>query len=139
MRKSFAFAVLASLAGCSASAQSGSADAAAIAGAPSVETVGALELEERIMAGEVRLIDVRTPEEFAEGHIAGAINLPVDEFDPETLPEADGKETILYCRTGRRSARAATMLAEFRDGAATHLEGGIVAWEEAGLPVTKPE
>ena len=106
--------------------------------AASVATIEASALADRIAAGEVQLIDVRTPEEYAEGHIEGAILMPVDAFDPAAIPAAEGKETILYCRSARRSERAATMLAEARGDTAVHLEGGIKAWQEAELPVVTP-
>lgn len=85
-----------------------------------------------IESGEYRLVDVRTPEEFAEGHIEGAVNVPLDQFEPADF---DGQELLLYCRSGRRSHEAATALAQYRKGNAIHLQGGIIAWQEAGQPV----
>ena len=116
-------------------------DAAAVEemAAASVVTIEASALADRIAAGEVQLIDVRTPEEYAEGHIEGAILMPVDEFDPAAIPAAEGKETILYCRSARRSELAATMLSEATGETAVHLEGGIIAWQEAELPVVTPQ
>lgn len=105
----------------------------------SLETIDANALAAKVAAGQVQLIDVRTPEEFAAGHIDGAINMPVDGFDPDAVPEIEGKETVLYCRSGRRSERAATILSEATGETVTHLEGGITAWEAAGEPVTAPE
>ena len=103
-----------------------------------VLTIAPKALSTRIEAGEkIQLIDVRTPEEFAEGHLAGAINIPVDELDPAALPSADGAERILYCRSARRSEAAAKELAEASGGVALHMEGGIVAWEALGLPVAR--
>ena len=106
-----------------------------------VREVGVLTIEPRALAtrldsGEaIQLIDVRTREEFEEGHIAGAINIPVDDFDPATLPDAGGAERILYCRSDRRSGIAAERLVDAENATAVHMEGGILAWEEAGLPV----
>lgn len=108
-----------------------------------VREVGVLTIEPRALAtrldsGEaIQLIDVRTPGEFAEGHIAGAINIPVDDFDPASLPDAGGAERIVYCRSDRRSGIAAERLAEAEDATAVHMEGGILAWEEAGLPLQR--
>ena len=103
-----------------------------------VLTIEAGALATRIEAGEpIQLIDVRTPEEFAEGHLAGAINIPVDQFDPAALPATGGAERVLYCRSARRSAVAAEALSQASGSTAVHLEGGILAWEEAGLPVTR--
>lgn len=132
-RLAFAAALaLGTLAACSASA-----DAPEVAELEAqVVTVDAAELAARLGAGEVQLIDVRTPEEFAQGHIAGAVNMPLDGFDPAALPAtADGVETVLYCRSGRRSEAAGKLLSEHSGVPATHLEGGILAWEAAGQPV----
>lgn len=78
----------------------------------------------------VVLIDVRTPEEFAEGHIEGALLLPVDEIDEESISElvAD-KDTpvVLYCRSGRRSADAASKLVQLGYKEVYDL-GGINSW-----------
>ena len=104
---------------------------------PRVTTIAAGALADRLAAGEVRLIDVRTPEEFAEGHIAGAINIPLDTFDPDRLPQAGSRETVLYCRSDRRSGIAAQRLAAATGKTAVHLEGGILAWEAAQLPVAR--
>ena len=105
--------------------------------AAQVEEVSAEALAARIARGEVVLVDVRTPEEFAEGHLAGAVNLPLDRFDPAALPRQSGRETILYCRSDRRSGIAAEAVAEALGQPVRHLDGGIVAWQAAGLPVTR--
>ena len=102
-----------------------------------VGLIAATDLAARMEAGEIALIDVRTPEEFAEGHIAGAVNIPLDTFDADDYRAADGREPVLYCRSDRRSGEAAQKVAMTgRD--AIHLDGGILAWEDAGLPVTPP-
>ena len=63
------------------------------------------------------ILDVRTPEEFSQGHVAEAVNLPLAELNDETLSHYDGDATlIVYCRSGTRSASAARILdeAEFK-------------------------
>lgn len=55
------------------------------------------------------LLDVRTPEEFAAGHLDGAVNIPVQELD-RRLSEVPPGKVVVYCRSGARSARAAVML-----------------------------
>ena len=95
------------------------------------------QLAERIKAGNVRLIDVRTDEEVAEGTIPGAEHIALDRFDPAALDLSDGRDVVLYCRSGRRSAIAAEKLSEALGEPAQHLEGGIIAWEAAGQPVAK--
>jgi len=93
------------------------------------------ELAARLAAGKVRLIDLRTDEEVAEGMIPGAEHIPLDRFDPAALGPADGRAVVLYCRSGRRSAIAGAKLAEATGRPAEHLAGGIIAWEEAGQPI----
>ena len=138
MARSFlAIASLAVLAACG-SAQAGAPDAppeAPAPAAPAITTLPAAELADLVAAGEVRLIDVRSPQEFAEGHIPGAVNMPVESFDPAAVPQDVGVETVLYCRSGRRSAVAADLLAGATGQPVLHLDGGILAWEAAGQPV----
>ena len=86
----------------------------------------------------VQLVDVRTPEEFAEGHIAGAKNINV--FDSDFVDEAEkdldkSKPVAVYCRSGKRSADAARELTE-NGFNVTNLEGGILAWKEQHQPIS---
>ena len=97
------------------------------------------ELAARLSQGNVRLIDVRTDAEVAEGTIPGAEHIALDQFDPARLDLSDGREVVLYCRSGRRSAMAGEKLAAATGKPVDHLEGGILAWEAAGQPVEKPE
>ncbi|MCT2593809.1 rhodanese-like domain-containing protein [Streptomyces sp. N2-109] len=91
--------------------------------------------------GEFTLIDVRTPGEYASGHLPGARNIPLDRLD-EALPalRAAGARSALLvvCASGARSARACQTLAE-ADTAAATLAGGTAAWAGAGYPLDHPE
>ena len=98
-----------------------------------VETLPAAELAALVDSGDVVLIDVRTPAEFAESRLPGSLNAPLGTFDPATIPIEDDRETILYCGSSRRSGIAATALSEYLGTTVRHLEGGIAAWNEAGL------
>ena len=96
---------------------------------------GFVELTER---PDVVVLDVRTAEEFKEGYIAGAINIDQArsnfiEKAKEVLPT--DKMIAVYCRSGRRSASAAEKLAA-EGYKAVNLKGGIIAWKEAGKPIT---
>ena len=87
----------------------------------------------------VVVLDVRTAAEFAEGHIQGAILIDQGQSDfvlkaKAVLPV--DKKIAVYCRSGRRSANAAGRLADvgYR---CVNLKGGIIAWQEANMPVVK--
>lgn len=95
-------------------------------------------LNDYLESGRAVLVDVRTPEEFAEGHLAGATLMPLDEFDPAELNDDPDMTVILYCRSGRRSQIAGEALAAHRGEPTIHLAGGILAWEEASFPVVRP-
>jgi len=102
---------------------------------PSIRELAPRKLKMMIEAGTALVIDVREPDEFAAGHIAGATNLPLSRFDPALLPPANGKILVLNCAGGRRSAAALTQCMAARSGVDTHLCGGIGAWKAANLPL----
>lgn len=102
-----------------------------------VQPVEAAQLADALDTGAIRLIDVRSDEEVAEGMIPGAEHIPIDRFDPAMLDLSDGRKVVFYCHSGRRSARAAERLSDFTGRKERHLDGGIEAWQAAGLPVTR--
>ena len=85
------------------------------------------------------ILDIRTPQEFAEGHIAGAINL--DFYSPAFADNIDkldrGKTYLLYCRSGSRSLSAFERMKKLNFTRIYHLAGGILEWQADGLPVVK--
>jgi rhodanese-related sulfurtransferase len=83
------------------------------------------------------LIDVRSREEYAEGHIPGAINIPYDRITDrlEDLQQFEERGIVLYCRTGRRAGIAESALLEAGFENLRDLDGHMVEWLEAGLPV----
>ncbi|NOQ17742.1 MAG: rhodanese-like domain-containing protein [Dehalococcoidales bacterium] len=85
------------------------------------------------------IVDVRTPEEFAGGHIANAIMVDFrSENFREEIDKLDKDKTyLIYCRTGNRSRGALDIMAELGFQKVYHLTSGIVGWLEEGLPVTK--
>lgn len=107
-------------------------DAAPQPGPSSVVDLTADQLAARLAAGNVRLIDVRTEDEVAEGIIPGAQHIPLDQFDPARLDLSDGRAVVLYCRSGRRSAIAGEKLAAALGKPVPHLAGGILAWGDSG-------
>ena len=99
------------------------------------------EFAELITDSNVVILDVRKADEFAEGHITGAIL--IDQFQSDFLEQAQVKlpkdKTIaIYCRSGRRSANSAGKLADV-GYKCVNLKGGILAWKEANMPVTKED
>lgn len=77
------------------------------------------------------LVDVREEWEFVQDRIPGAINIPLSKFDIRKLPVDDGRRLVLTCAVGRRSAQAAGILLAAGQDEATHLRGGMLAWNEA--------
>lgn len=86
----------------------------------------------------VWVLDVRTPAEYAEGHVPGAVNVPHDQLASRLAEVPKDKDVVLYCRSGRRAALAADVLAAHGYTRLSHLEGDIQAWVEKGQPVEKP-
>ncbi|MEG3146515.1 rhodanese-like domain-containing protein [Sphingomonas sp. RT2P30] len=97
--------------------------------------VGAKALREMLDRDAAMVVDVREPDEFAAGHIPGAVNLPLSRFDPALLPESEGKLLVLNCAAGRRSAMALAQCAKAGASVDTHLNGGFSAWQGAKLPI----
>jgi phage shock protein E len=90
-----------------------------------------------IAGGDVEVLDVRTPAEYDEGHIEGATLIDFYEPDFATrIGELDhDKEYVVYCRSGNRSSQAVALMAAQGFTAVNDVDGGIVAWQAAGLPV----
>ena len=97
--------------------------------------IGPRELQSMLEGGAALLIDVREPDEFANGHIAGAVNMPLSRFSPADLPDPQGKTVVLQCAGGKRSGQALDQCAAAQSAIDTHLAGGIGAWKDAGFPV----
>jgi rhodanese-related sulfurtransferase len=86
------------------------------------------------------LLDVRTPAEYSEAHIVGSVLHPLSDLNPEEVRQlAKGKDTcILVCRSGNRAKQAAEKLKALEGLPSLHiLEGGVQAWEAAGLPLNR--
>ena len=102
-----------------------------------VHELDAAQVYALLRARQALLIDVREPVEFGMERIPGALLLPLSEIDPASLPLDGSKRVIFHCGTGRRSGQAVQRLIEAGAGEATHLAGGLRAWKEAGLPLTR--
>lgn len=88
---------------------------------------------------KIVVLDVRTPEEFADGHIAGAKNVDFYAKDFEKQLDAldKGRPYLVHCAAGGRSANARDLMTQHQFLTIYHLDGGFNAWKEAGKPVEK--
>lgn len=85
------------------------------------------------------IIDVRTKEEYQAGHVPGAINLPLSEIQNAkgNLSLDKNKTLVLYCRSGYRAGKAANALKDLHYSNLKHLDGDMLGWKKAGLPIEK--
>lgn len=100
------------------------------------------ELEETLSAADAPLLlDVRTPEEFASGHIEGALLMPVAELPDglDQLGDYKSRGVVVYCESGGRANKALDVLQEAGFKKLAILDGSMSRWREEGLPVAKPE
>jgi rhodanese-related sulfurtransferase len=89
---------------------------------------------ELLAAGELELVDVRTPAEHQAGHVAGARHLPIERLSQAAGELDSAKTLVFYCRSGDRSAAAAeALVGSGRE--AYSMSGGLLAWAEQGLPL----
>lgn len=106
-----------------------------------IATISPRQLAERCQAKPVELIDVRTPVEFREIHIAFARNVPLDRLDPAAVIQArnGSADDPLYviCRSGSRGQKACEKLLAAGLANVVNVEGGTTACIEAGLPVVR--
>jgi rhodanese-related sulfurtransferase len=103
---------------------------------PEAPSIAPSELSARRASGTAPVvIDVRTPEEYAAGHIPGALNIPFDQV-ADRISEVDAPHGVaLYCMVGPRARKGETALLSVGYTSVLHLEGGLAAWLAAGLPV----
>ena len=102
------------------------------------ENIDVTEFASLIADTNVVILDVRKADEYAAGHISGAVL--IDQFKSDFVEQAKEKlpkdKTIaVYCRSGRRSANAAALLAD-EGYRMVNLKGGILAWTKEGQPIT---
>ena len=111
-----------------------------------IENLTPFQVQNELLTGNVALIDIREAEELAQnGKIEGSVHAPrgmiefyADASLPYHRPEFDkDKRIILHCASGGRSALAAQTLKKMGYEKVAHLDGGIKAWKEAGLPTSE--
>ena len=107
----------------------------------STATISIAEMTQRCRSGDrLNIIDVRTPAEFGRVHAVGAVLVPLDQLDPtalKTLRKSPDEPIYVICQSGVRATKACQRLEEAGVGPALIVEGGTVAWEQAGLPVER--
>lgn len=94
----------------------------------------------RIMnSAEPLILDVREDNEYQGGHIQGATHIPVGQLEGRVneLAEWRERDVLIYCRAGQRSARAASILLRQGFKQLHKLDGGMMAWQSANLPVAR--
>ena len=89
--------------------------------------------------GKLVVLDVRTPDEYKEGHIAGAVNVDFLGKDfAEQLAKLDKEKTyVVHCRSGGRSTKSLETFQKLGFKTIVHLDNGFGSWQKAGLPVEK--
>lgn len=103
-----------------------------------LEPIPRRELLERARKGIVTVLDVRPPEEYAAGHVPGAVNVPLKDLAKRLKELPRGQEIVAYCR-GPHCVLAFEAVAQLREKGfqARRMEDGFPEWREAGLPVEK--
>ena len=99
-------------------------------------TVSPVQAQAYVNAGAL-IIDVREQDEWDEKHVAGTQHIPLDAVASRTADIPRDRDVILICRSGRRSGMAQKTLFDLGYTRVANLEGGILAWEEAALPLVR--
>jgi rhodanese-related sulfurtransferase len=92
-----------------------------------------------INRSKATIVDVRDAKEFAEGHLPEAKNIPLADLDKRIgeLDKFKSKSVVVVCKTGARASAAAAKLAKAGFTDVVNLDGGVAAWQKAGLPLAK--
>lgn len=118
---------------------------AVAAAAPAAEpaSIETRTVSERLAWGDrsIFVLDVRTPAEYAEGHVPGAVNIPHTDLKARIgeLAEARERDVVVYCRSGNRTAQALETLQEAGFTRLFHMKGDYLRWSAENRPVAKPQ
>jgi rhodanese-related sulfurtransferase len=106
---------------------------------PRGKRASALQVTQLINRGKTTVVDVRTAEEFAKGHLRDAKNIPLADLSARIgeLDKLKARSIVVVCQTGARADKAARRIAAAGFDDVVSLDGGISAWQAAGLPVAK--
>lgn len=103
-----------------------------------IKSVDAKDAKEWLDNGDAVIVDVREPGEHQEIRIAEATLIPLGAIDLDKLPELNGKKLVIHCKMGKRGGKACEILQEKNPELDIYnLEGGILAWLDAGFKVEK--
>ncbi|TAI64031.1 rhodanese-like domain-containing protein [Bradyrhizobium sp. Leo170] len=92
------------------------------------------EVSKGIADGRYLLVDVREPNEVAAEAYPDSVVVPLSTFDPDEIPDPQGKEVVFACRSGKRSVTASLAAQAAGLSYDKHLAGGMLGWKAAGLP-----
>jgi len=102
------------------------------------QTISASEFKSIVASGNFKLVDVRTPAEFQDTHVRGAVNVPLDKVSPDVMPQpAEGQPLYVICQKGGRGSKACDQLCAAGMENVVNVEGGTTACEQEGLPVVR--
>jgi rhodanese-related sulfurtransferase len=106
---------------------------------PAGRRATALQVTQMINRGKTTVLDVRGADEFAAGHLRDAKNIPLADLTNRIgeLDKSKNRTVVVVCQSGARSDKAVRQLAAAGFGDVWSLDGGVAAWQAAGLPVTK--
>jgi rhodanese-related sulfurtransferase len=106
---------------------------------PRGKRASALQVTQIINRGKSTIVDVRTPEEFAKAHLRDAKNIPLADLTARIgeLDKSKTRSVVVVCQSGARADKAARQLAAAGFDDVVSLDGGLTAWQAAGLPVAK--
>ena len=102
-----------------------------------IESLSPAQAQAKLAQPGVVLVDVRTAQEYAGGHIAGSVLIPLDDLERQAgglLPDRNAP-LVVYCHSGRRSQKAIGILKSMGYTKLANLDGGISNWQAQGLPV----
>jgi len=104
-----------------------------------VQNIKVSETEAVINQENVVVLDVRTPDEYRNGHLENSVNIDFygDNFKEEVAKLDKGKTYVIYCHSGRRSANAGDIMIGLGYTNVYNVLGGIVAWDDANKPTVK--
>lgn len=105
---------------------------------PQVHDLTPTEVARGMTEGRILLVDVREPNETAAESYPEGVVVPLSAFDPDAIPDPQGRQVVFACRSGKRSVTASLAAQARGYPYDSHLAGGIIGWKAAGLPTKTP-